>query len=97
MMLLNLSMFASSSGASTSSKIQKGAGFNKYIENSNAVAVNVFSPPESWLMVSGRFPFGLAIMSISESSGLLGSANFKSQSSPSLNNERKTRTKCSLI
>jgi hypothetical protein len=32
-------MLASSNGASTSSKIQNGAGFNKYIENNRAVAV----------------------------------------------------------
>ena len=31
----------------TSSKIQNGAGFNKYMEKSRAVAVNVFSPPDS--------------------------------------------------
>ncbi len=97
MIWLNLSMFASSSGASTSSKIQNGAGLRRYIEKSRAVAVNVFSPPLSWLMVSGRFPFGLAIMSISDSSGREGSANRRSQSSPSLNNERNTETKCSLI
>ena len=38
---------ASSRGASTSSKTQKGAGFKRYIANSKDVAVNVFSPPES--------------------------------------------------
>jgi len=57
-MLLNLSILASSSGASTSSKIQKGAGFKRYIENNNAVAVNVFLPPLNWLIPNGRFPFG---------------------------------------
>jgi hypothetical protein len=40
-------MFVSSNGASTSSKIQKGAGFKRYNENKSAVAVKVFSPPES--------------------------------------------------
>ncbi len=94
-MLLNLSMLASSSGASTSSKIQKGAGLRRYIENSSAVAVNVFSPPESWLIVNGRFPFGLAMISISDSSGLFGLASLMSQSSSSLNNERNTRRKWS--
>ncbi|MNV39358.1 hypothetical protein D3C71_1309350 [compost metagenome] len=58
MILLNLSILVSSSGASTSSKIQKGAGFDRYKENNNAVEVKVFSPPESWLIDNGRFPFG---------------------------------------
>ena len=38
---------ASSSGASTSSNTQKGAGFNLKIAKTNAKAVKVFSPPES--------------------------------------------------
>src|SRR5690606_39512192 len=38
-MLLNLSIFVSSKGASTSSNIQNGAGFSRYSENNNAVAV----------------------------------------------------------
>ena len=45
--LLNLSMLLSSSGASTSSKTQNGAGFNNYIANRREVAVNVFSPPDN--------------------------------------------------
>src|SRR5690606_40128718 len=90
MMLLNLSMFVSSSGASTSSKIQKGAGFNRYKENSSAVAVRVFSPPDSWLMERGRLPLGRAMMSISDSNGLSGMLSTRSQLSSSLNKERKT-------
>src|SRR5690606_37600929 len=95
MMLLNLSMLVSSNGASTSSKIQNGAGFRRYRENSRAVAVNVFSPPESWLIDNGRFPFGLAMISISDSSGLVGSDRIRSQVSSSLNNDRNTVMKFS--
>ncbi|MNS94001.1 hypothetical protein D3C72_1282020 [compost metagenome] len=96
-MLLNLSILVSSKGASTSSKMQNGAGFNKYSENRMAVAVNVFSPPESWLIVKGRLPLGRAIISISDSNGSLGSTNTKSHESSSLNNERNTFWKLSRI
>lgn len=71
--MLNLSIFVSSNGASTSSNIQNGAGFNKYRENSKAVDVNVFSPPDNWFIDNGRLPLGLAMMSISDSNGFLGS------------------------
>jgi hypothetical protein len=37
----------SSSGASTSSSRQNGAGFRSKIENTSATAVSAFSPPES--------------------------------------------------
>ena len=47
MILLNLEILVSSKGASTSSKIQKGAGLSKYKEKSKAIAVNVFSPPDN--------------------------------------------------
>src|SRR5690606_398061 len=95
MMLLNLSILVSSKGASTSSKIQNGAGFNKYKENNRAVDVNVFSPPESWLIDKGRFPLGRATISISDSKGLFGSLNTISQESSSLNRERNTLMKFS--
>src|SRR5690606_28379074 len=88
-------MFVSSKGASTSSKMQKGAGLSRYKENRRAVEVSVFSPPESWLMDKGRFPFGRAIISISDSRGKSGLLNTKSQESSSLNKERKTVIKCS--
>ena len=45
-MLQNLSLFASSSGASTSSSKQNGAGLILKIENTNATRVPAFSPPE---------------------------------------------------
>src|SRR5450830_1033330 len=46
-MLQKRSVLASSSGASTSSSKQNGAGFNWNIENTSAVAVSAFSPPDS--------------------------------------------------
>ena len=48
-------------------------------------------------MVRGRFPFGLAIISIADSNGFSGSTKVRSQSSSSVNRERNTRTKFSLI
>src|SRR5690606_24843804 len=95
MILLNLSILVSSKGASTSSKIQKGAGFNRYNENNIAVAVSVFSPPDDWLIESGRLPLGFAIISISDSNGLSGVVKTRSQESSSLNKERKTLMKFS--
>src|SRR5690606_115718 len=95
MILLNLSMLVSSNGASTSSNIQNGAGFNRYNENRSAVAVNVFSPPDNWLIDNGRLPFGRAIISISDSNGFAGSVNTISQESSWLNSERNTCTKFS--
>ena len=46
----NLPTFASSSGASTSSKIQKGAGLSVKRENKIATAVSAFSPPDKRFM-----------------------------------------------
>jgi hypothetical protein len=37
----------SSKGASTSSKMQKGAGFRAKKEKTSAIAESAFSPPES--------------------------------------------------
>ena len=52
------SVFGSSSGASTSSSRQKGAGFSLKSENTSAIAVSAFSPPESswidWFFLPGR-------------------------------------------
>ena len=45
--LINLAVFSSSSGASTSSSKQKGAGLIENNENTRAKAVRAFSPPES--------------------------------------------------
>ena len=44
--LQSLSAFASSSGASTSSRTQIGAGFERNAAKINAIAVNACSPPE---------------------------------------------------
>ena len=41
------SVLESSSGASTSSSKQNGAGFSRNSENTNDNAVSAFSPPES--------------------------------------------------
>ena len=62
MILLNFEILVSSSGASTSSKIQNGAGFKRYKENNKAIAVSVFSPPDNWLMDCGFLPLGFAII-----------------------------------
>jgi hypothetical protein len=44
---MNLEVFSSSSGASTSSNKQNGAGLIENSEKTRAKAVNAFSPPES--------------------------------------------------
>ena len=49
------SVFGSSSGASTSSSRQNGAGFNWNSANTSAVAVSAFSPPDSRWIDALRF------------------------------------------
>ena len=44
---MNLDVFKSSRGASTSSSKQKGAGFNSNKAKTNASAVIAFSPPDN--------------------------------------------------
>ena len=44
---MNLSVFRSSRGASTSSSRQKGAGLSSNIANTKANAVSAFSPPDN--------------------------------------------------
>src|SRR6185503_11648131 len=51
----------SSSGASTSSSRQNGAGLSWNSENTSAIAVSAFSPPESRWMLVLRLPGGCAI------------------------------------
>ncbi len=58
MIRLNFSMFASSNGASTSSKIQNGAGLSGYIANYKAVAIKVFSSPDTCAMLCRHLPLG---------------------------------------
>ena len=57
-------MLASSSGASTSSRMQKGEGLYWKIANSSAIAVSAFSPPESSSTFCSRLPGGWAMMSM---------------------------------
>ena len=52
----------SSSGASTSSSRQNGAGFRSKIENTSATAVSAFSPPDSCWMELLRLPGGRAMI-----------------------------------
>ena len=83
---VNLPTLASSSGASTSSNIQNGAGLIKYMANNKAVAVNVFSPPLNWPIDEGRLPFGFATISIAVSARFSGSTITISAVSSSVNN-----------
>ena len=62
--LPKLSTFTSSSAASTSSSIQNGTGLTFNIENNNAIAVKVFSPPDKSDICCNFFPGGSAIISI---------------------------------
>ena len=57
----NLPTLLSSSGASTSSRIQNGAGFNLKMEKTSATAVRAFSPPDKRWILLFFFPGGLAM------------------------------------
>gem|GEM_PF-6010366 len=61
------SVLLSSSGASTSSSMQNGAGLSWNIENTRAIAVSAFSPPESRWMVLFFLPGGCAMTWMPES------------------------------
>ena len=78
----NRNVLASSSGASTSSSMQKGEGLYKYMANNKAMAVSAFSPDDSCVMEIGFLPRGCAKMSMSDSKGFCGLISFKSQLSP---------------
>jgi hypothetical protein len=67
-------LFASSSGASTSSRMQNGLGLLLKMLISSAMQVIAFSPPESWLIVAGFLPGGWARISIPASSGSIASS-----------------------
>ncbi len=56
----NRSVLLSSSGASTSSSRQKGAGLSWKKENTSAIAVSAFSPPDSRWMDAFFLPGGWA-------------------------------------
>src|SRR5690606_2515144 len=59
---------ASSSGASTSSSRQNGAGLRRKIANTRATAVIAFSPPDSSEMLDTRLPGGRAMIATPVSS-----------------------------
>ncbi len=61
-MLARRPTLASSSGASTSSSRQNGAGFSWKMANTSATAVIAFSPPDSSEMLDTRLPGGRAMM-----------------------------------
>ena len=61
-MLASRPTLASSSGASTSSSRQNGAGFSWKMANTSATAVIAFSPPDSSEMLDTRLPGGRAMM-----------------------------------
>lgn len=67
----------SSSAASTSSNKQNGTGLTFSIANNNAMAVNVFSPPDkAWILLK-FFPGGVASNSIPVSSISSGLVKYK--------------------
>ena len=60
--LQNRSLLASSSGASTSSNKQNGAGLILNIEKTKAIPVPAFSPPDNRFRFFTSFPGGFAII-----------------------------------
>ena len=56
-------MLLSSRAASTSSRMQKGLGFDLKMARSRATAVSDFSPPERRRMLVASLPGGLAMIS----------------------------------
>ena len=67
--LINLNVFKSSKGASTSSRRQKGAGFSSKIAKTNASAVKAFSPLDNSQRDVFLLPGGCASIDISASKG----------------------------
>jgi hypothetical protein len=65
--------------------------------NRSAIAVSVFSPPESRSIDVGRFPLGFAMISIFASSGSTPSSILRSHSSPSRKSSLKILIKFSRI
>ena len=94
----NRETFASSSGASTSSKTQIGAGFAKKTAKISANAVKVCSPPDSSDRVDSFFPGGWHIISSPASKGSSLSTITRLASPPPnkcLNNVEKFTLTCS--
>ena len=73
----NLSTFVSSNGASTSSRTQIGAGFDRNTANKRDNAVSACSPPDNKLRFCNFFPGGLAKISSPASKGSLSSVNLR--------------------
>ena len=96
MYLPNVSTLASSKAASTSSNTQNGDGFDLIIANNKLIAVSVFSPPDSKVILVNFLPGGEAIISMPVSKILLGSVNFNS-ACPPLNNSLKVIWNLSFI
>ena len=71
------STLVSSSGASTSSKTQMGAGFERNTANKRDNAVSACSPPDNKLRCCNFFPGGLAKISNPACNGSFSSVNFK--------------------
>src|SRR4029453_14753780 len=69
------SMFASSSGASTSSRMQNGDGRKRKIAIRSEIAVSAFSPPERSRIDWFRFPGGCAMISTPDSRGSFSSSS----------------------
>src|SRR6185437_3045462 len=95
------STLASSSGASTSSSTQIGAGLVRKTAKSKASAVSACSPPESSDMICSRLPGGLARISSPASSGSRVSSPSSPRSSvrwarPPPKSRVKSRVKCSF-
>jgi len=88
---LNLPILASSSGASTSSRRQKGDGFIKKIEKIRATAVRAFSPPDNSETFCCFFPGGWTIISSPVSRRSSSLVSFSSALPP-----QKSRGKTSL-
>ena len=71
----NLVTFASSSGASTSSRTQIGDGFTKNTANTKDKAVKACSPPDNKVIDCNLFPGGDANISKPASRGSSESTN----------------------
>src|SRR5450631_2083425 len=89
-------MFASSSGASTSSRIQNGLGVYWKIPTSSASAVSAFSPPESRSTFCNFFPGGDATTSM-PLSALFSRSVSRMKPCPPPNSLRNVAWKFSLI
>ena len=93
---VNRPMLASSRGASTSSRMQKGLGVYWKMPTSKARAVSAFSPPESSSTLCRRLPGGEATTSMPLSAEFSSSVSFM-KAWPPPNNFLNVAWKFSLI